>query len=144
MINNQLLTHFNVVRAADDARALADWHNRLQELAASTRLGIPITLSTDPRNHFTENVGTAATAAASPNGPKHWVWLRLAPLSSWNALQTSLGRNTSRWVFAWPCIPKLTSLRSHAGLASAAVSARMQISPARWCRLTSADSRASS
>ena len=49
MINNQLLTHFNVVRAADDARALADWHNRLQELAASTRLGIPITLSTDPR-----------------------------------------------------------------------------------------------
>jgi hypothetical protein len=57
MINNQLLTDFNVVRAADDARALADWHNRLQRLAASTRLGIPITLSTDPRNHFTENVG---------------------------------------------------------------------------------------
>ena len=40
MITNQLLTHFNVVRAADDARALADWHNWLQELAA-TRLGIP-------------------------------------------------------------------------------------------------------
>jgi beta-glucosidase len=60
MINNQLLSHFNVVRAADDARALADWHNRLQRLAASTRLGIPITLSTDPHNHFTENVGTAA------------------------------------------------------------------------------------
>jgi beta-glucosidase len=70
MINNQLLTHFNVVRAADDARALAGWHNRLQELAAGTRLGIPITLSTDPRNHFTENVGTAATAGSFSQWPE--------------------------------------------------------------------------
>jgi beta-glucosidase len=70
MINNQLLTHFNVVRAADDASALADWHNRLQELAANTRLGIPITLSTDPRNHFTENVGTAATAGTFSQWPE--------------------------------------------------------------------------
>jgi beta-glucosidase len=70
MINNQLLSHFNVVRAADDARALADWHNRLQRLAASTRLGIPITLSTDPRNHFTENVGTAARAGTFSQWPE--------------------------------------------------------------------------
>jgi beta-glucosidase len=70
MISNQLLTHFNVVRAADDAWALADWHNRLQALAASTRLGIPITLSTDPRNHFTENVGTAATAGSFSQWPE--------------------------------------------------------------------------
>jgi beta-glucosidase len=70
MINNQRLSHFNVVRAADDARALADWHNRLQELAASTRLGIPITLSTDPRNHLAENVGTAATAGAFSQWPE--------------------------------------------------------------------------
>ncbi|HKN43314.1 MAG TPA: glycoside hydrolase family 3 N-terminal domain-containing protein, partial [Propionibacteriaceae bacterium] len=70
MINDQLLTHFNVVRAADDARALAEWHNQLQELAAGTRLGIPITLSTDPRNHFTENVGTAATAGSFSQWPE--------------------------------------------------------------------------
>jgi beta-glucosidase len=70
MINNQLLTHFNVVRAADDARALADWHNRLQRLGASTRLGIPITLSSDPRNHFTENVGTAARAGTFSQWPE--------------------------------------------------------------------------
>jgi beta-glucosidase len=70
MITNQLITHFNVIRAADDARALAEWHNRLQELAASTRLGIPITLSTDPRNHFIENVGTAATAGAFSQWPE--------------------------------------------------------------------------
>ena len=64
MINTQALSHFNLVRTAEDARALAEWHNRLQSLAANTRLGIPITLSTDPRHHFTENTGTAATAGA--------------------------------------------------------------------------------
>jgi beta-glucosidase len=70
MIKNQLLTHFNVIRAADDAGAMAEWYNRLQDLAAGTRLGIPITLSTDPRNHFTENVGTAAMAGAFSQWPE--------------------------------------------------------------------------
>jgi beta-glucosidase len=70
MVNDELLTHFNVIRAADDAGGMAEWHNRLQELAAGTRLGIPITLSTDPRNHFTENVGTAATAGAFSQWPE--------------------------------------------------------------------------
>jgi len=70
LITKQLLTHFNIIRAADDARALSEWQNRLQELAASTRLGIPVTLSTDPRHHFTENVGTAATAGAFSQWPE--------------------------------------------------------------------------
>jgi beta-glucosidase len=70
MVNDKLLTHFNVIRAADDARAMAEWHNRLQKLAARTRLGIPITLSTDPRHHFTENVGTAAMAGAFSQWPE--------------------------------------------------------------------------
>ena len=70
MIKNQLLSHFNVVHTAEDAGALAEWHNRLQALAARTRLGIPITLSTDPRNHFTENVGTAAAAGTFSQWPE--------------------------------------------------------------------------
>src|SRR6187402_2816155 len=39
MIKEQQLSHFNVVRAADDASMLAEWQNRLQKLAVSTRLG---------------------------------------------------------------------------------------------------------
>ncbi len=70
LIKDQLLTHFNVIRAADDPRILAEWHNQLQELASGTRLGIPVTLSTDPRNHFTENVGTAASAGAFSQWPE--------------------------------------------------------------------------
>jgi beta-glucosidase len=70
MIKEQHLSHFNVIRAADDAQTLAEWHNELQKLAASTRLGIPVTLSTDPRHHFTENVGTAAAAGAFSQWPE--------------------------------------------------------------------------
>ena len=38
-INARHMTHFNLLGAAPTAGAIARWHNRLQELAASTRLG---------------------------------------------------------------------------------------------------------
>ena len=85
MIKEQQLSHFNVVRAADDARTLAEWQNRLQKLAASTRLGIPVTLSTDPRHHFTENVGTAAAAGAFSQWPET---LGLAAIGSAELVQS--------------------------------------------------------
>src|SRR5665213_1189651 len=46
------MTHFNVLGSAPTAELMAQWHNKLQELAASTRLGIPVTISTDPRHSF--------------------------------------------------------------------------------------------
>jgi len=48
------ITHFNVL-GGEDSAAVALWHNTLQDLAASTRLGIPITLSSDPRHGFRSN-----------------------------------------------------------------------------------------
>ena len=62
MVVGRHLTHFNLLGAAPTAGELARWHNRLQELAAGTRLGIPVTLSTDPRHAFTDNPGTSAMA----------------------------------------------------------------------------------
>jgi len=58
-VRERHMTHFNLLGVAPTAREIAQWHNRLQELAASTRLGIPVTISTDPRHSFTENPGTA-------------------------------------------------------------------------------------
>lgn len=49
------MTHFNVLGSAPSAELMAQWHNKLQELAASTRLGIPVTISTDPRHSFSDN-----------------------------------------------------------------------------------------
>ena len=49
------LRHFNLLGAAPDGRQFAQWHNQLQQLAAEQPLSIPVTLSTDPRHHFTDN-----------------------------------------------------------------------------------------
>lgn len=58
LVGNKLMTHFNLLGSVNDVRSTAEWQNRLQRRALETRLGIPITLSTDPRNHFTDNIGT--------------------------------------------------------------------------------------
>jgi beta-glucosidase len=49
------LRHFNLLGALPDGRQFAQWHNQLQRLAAEQPLAIPVTLSTDPRHHFTDN-----------------------------------------------------------------------------------------
>ncbi|MEA5455561.1 glycoside hydrolase family 3 N-terminal domain-containing protein [Sinomonas sp. JGH33] len=64
------MTHFNLFGAAPDARTIAEWQNRVQELTASTRLGIPVTLSTDPRHSFTDNPGTAMLAGPFSQWPE--------------------------------------------------------------------------
>ncbi|RAX46828.1 glycoside hydrolase family 3 protein [Arthrobacter sp. AQ5-06] len=64
------LTHFNLLGDASSAAQMANWHDLLQELAASSRLGIPITLSTDPRHSFTDNPGTAMPAGPFSQWPE--------------------------------------------------------------------------
>jgi beta-glucosidase len=47
--------HFNLWDIPG-AAATAVWNNNLQRFAEHTRLGIPVTIASDPRNHFTHNV----------------------------------------------------------------------------------------
>ncbi|MFE5342772.1 glycoside hydrolase family 3 protein [Isoptericola sp. NPDC056578] len=70
MVVKRQMTHFNVLAAPPTAREFARWHNRLQELAASTRLGIPVTVSTDPRHAFTDNPGTALLSGPFSQWPE--------------------------------------------------------------------------
>ncbi|GAA3635915.1 glycoside hydrolase family 3 N-terminal domain-containing protein [Microbacterium awajiense] len=64
------MTHFNLLGVAPSAAHIARWHNKLQELAASTRLGIPVTISTDPRHGFSENPGAAILAGPFSQWPE--------------------------------------------------------------------------
>lgn len=48
------MNHFNLLQTPD-TRALATWQNNIQRLAERTRLGIPVTIASDPRSHFTKN-----------------------------------------------------------------------------------------
>jgi beta-glucosidase len=55
------LNHFNILYGTGK-REMAIWHNNLQKLAERTRLGIPVTIGTDPRNHFMDNPLASAFA----------------------------------------------------------------------------------
>lgn len=51
------INHFNLF-AIPESHQLAEWHNRLQEIAAQTRLGIPVTISSDPRHGISNFIGS--------------------------------------------------------------------------------------
>ncbi|WP_431211509.1 glycoside hydrolase family 3 N-terminal domain-containing protein [Puia sp. P3] len=56
LVREDHMTHFNLW-ATPSPIALARWYNAMQQyLQDSTRLGIPMTIASDPRNHFSNNV----------------------------------------------------------------------------------------
>lgn len=59
-----------ITRLAGDPRSLAAQNNSIQELAESTRLGIPVTISTDPRNHFQNVAGASVRAGRFSQWPE--------------------------------------------------------------------------
>jgi beta-glucosidase len=54
LIAGKLMNHFNIIEGSDPA-AMARWSNAMQTLASRTRLGIPVTIATDPRHAFNKN-----------------------------------------------------------------------------------------
>ncbi|MDN3496879.1 glycoside hydrolase family 3 N-terminal domain-containing protein [Planococcus sp. APC 4015] len=64
------LTHFNLFGAQDTAGDIARWNNALQQRARETRLGIPVSISTDPRNHFSDNPGAAILSGPFSKWPE--------------------------------------------------------------------------
>lgn len=69
MIARRLMNHFNLLQGTD-ARHMAEWHNRIQKMAERTRLGIPITISTDPRHAFSQNPLANLTAGSFSQFPE--------------------------------------------------------------------------
>ncbi len=53
---NLKITHFNIWQIPDTPKITAIWYNNLQKAAESTRLGIPVTIASDPRNHFSNAI----------------------------------------------------------------------------------------
>ena len=63
LIAGRHMTHFNLA-GGGSAGDLARWHNELQAMAERTRLGIPITLSSDPRHAYSDNPATSMFAGS--------------------------------------------------------------------------------
>jgi len=60
------INHFNLWQIPA-APIVARWYNNLQRFAEQARLGIPVTIASDPRNHFTRNIFSMAA-----NGFSQW------------------------------------------------------------------------
>ncbi|GAA1645330.1 glycoside hydrolase family 3 protein [Actinoplanes couchii] len=63
------VSHVNIL-SATSARDIAAWHNAVQERALRHPLGIPVTVASDPRHHFTDNPATAMLAGPFAQFPE--------------------------------------------------------------------------
>ena len=118
------MNHFNLWQIPS-AQAVAAWHNNLQRFAEQTRLGIPVTIASDPRNHFSNNIFSMSATDFSQWCETLGFGARLATLNWCGSLPTLSGGNTWRWGFAWRSTRRSTWPPNRAGRASAALSARM-------------------
>jgi beta-glucosidase len=59
-----------ITRLSGDPRTLASQNNSLQEIAEGTRLGIPVTISTDPRNSFQYVAGASVQSGGFSKWPE--------------------------------------------------------------------------
>ena len=56
-IDQHYMNHFNLWGIPDDPAVFAQWYNTLQHyVAENTRLGIPVTIASDPRHHFSNSI----------------------------------------------------------------------------------------
>jgi len=69
LIRDAHINHFNAAPRIPP-RQYAEWHNRVQEMAASTRLGIPVTISSDPVHGFTDNPATSMASTTFSRWPE--------------------------------------------------------------------------
>jgi beta-glucosidase len=70
LVTERRMTHFSVLGAPPDGRQFAAWHNALQRIAAEHPLGIPVTLSSDPRHHFNDNPAMSIMAGPFSQWPE--------------------------------------------------------------------------
>ncbi len=69
LVHGRHITHFNIYWTPG-AQEVAAWHNRLQKLAEEARLGIPVTISTDPRHGFSDNPATSMSSGSFSQWPE--------------------------------------------------------------------------
>lgn len=69
LIEDKKVTSF-ITRLGIAPAAFAEQNNRAQALAEASRLGIPLTISTDPRNHFQYVLGAGESAQGTTQWPE--------------------------------------------------------------------------
>ena len=70
LVEQRHLRHFNLPFFPAEVALLATWNNRIQAMAEATRLGIPVTLSTDPCHAAVQSLGTMVAAGRFSTWPR--------------------------------------------------------------------------
>ncbi|MFB7715120.1 glycoside hydrolase family 3 protein [Streptomyces sp. NPDC056105] len=70
VVRDRHITHLHLLNGEDPYR-IAQWHNHIQDMAADTRLGIPVTVSTDPRHGTFSSPLTGETMEHLSRWPEH-------------------------------------------------------------------------
>jgi beta-glucosidase len=70
LIQGRAINHLHVLFSLAPPRQAARWQNRVQQLAEQTRLGIPVTLSSDPRHGASDNPGSGLSEAGFSRWPE--------------------------------------------------------------------------
>ena len=68
MVAQKKMNHFNIL-AAPVPNIMVKWNNNMQKMAERTRLGIPITIASDPRHGVKQNIGAGIFSGAYSQWP---------------------------------------------------------------------------
>ena len=129
-----------ITRLGGDPANLAAQDNELQQLAEGTRLGIPLTISTDPRHHFQYVLGATVTAGQFSQWPET-LGARRDRRSGARAQFGDIARQEYRAVGIQMALSPQADLSTEPRWAALpAPSARTPLSPAGWSVRTSKDS----
>ena len=104
LIGKRGITHLHVLFDLAPPRKAAQWQNAIQRLAEETRLGIPVTLSSDPRQVSPTTLARACARQASRVGPSRSASARSGTSSSSVPSPRRSARSTARLVYASRCI----------------------------------------
>ncbi len=69
MVTTRMMNHFNFPQISEP-RLAAQWQNKMQALAEDTRLGVPVTFSTDPLHGFSDNPAANLAMSAFSRWPE--------------------------------------------------------------------------
>jgi beta-glucosidase len=69
LINEKYVSTY-ITRMSGDAANMATQYNKVQALSETSRLGIPVSISTDPRHHFQYTLGASATTSGFSQWPE--------------------------------------------------------------------------
>lgn len=70
LVRSNRITHFAAQGSPASGRAMAQWHNTIQRAALEHPLGIPVSISSDPRHSVTDNPLTTSSAGAFSRWPE--------------------------------------------------------------------------